>query len=530
MFRNYFYLTRAVFELNPILNGSQILECFTQEKEKLILSIRLPDESLSFLIISTHPQNQFVQLRQNYSRAKKNTFSFFEKYLPAYLEGISIAFGDRIIKLKTNRFIFYFNIQGNKSNFLLIDNNGEFVSFKKTEEDAKFKFLEDLKKLYFLNSIEENNELLINLSRNELLAEKLFVSKELKINGKGNNEILENIEKILQSPIHVYYDDTAGKARMTPSLFKTPAEITNSKYFGNYNDALTYFQSINYQRQSRTLIKDNIEKYIESEFSKLSSKINNLMARVNNGSKEHTYKLYAELLLNNLSSIKKGMKEITLSNYDGNEVKIPLDQKISPNQNFERYYEKSRDEKVNFQKSKELLHSAQKKYSDLASIKKKFETVETIEQLNEIRKELKMENRQSETDPQKEKFNFRHFVIDDKYHLYVGKDGKNNDQLTTRFAKQNDYWFHARSVSGSHAVLRVENTKEIIPKKILENAASVAAFYSKSKTSKIAPVAYTLKKYVVKNKNLAPGQVILTKEKVLLVKPEIPSNVQQVED
>jgi predicted ribosome quality control (RQC) complex YloA/Tae2 family protein len=224
------------------------------------------------------------------------------------------------------------------------------------------------------------------------------------------------------------------------------------------------------------------------------------------------------------------MKEITLTNYNGEDIKIILDHKIAPSQNIERYYEKSRDEKINFQKSKELLQTTQQKYEELAAVSKKLQSIETLEQLNEIRKELKMENRQSEADPQKEKFNFRHFIIDDKYHLYVGKDGKNNDQLTTRFAKQNDYWFHARSVSGSHAVLRVENTKEIIPKKVLENAASVAAFYSKSKTSKIAPVAYTLKKYVVKNKNLAPGQVILTKEKVLLVKPEIPSNVQQVED
>lgn len=530
MFRNYFYLARDVFELNPILKGSQILECFTQEKEKLILSLRLKDDTSSFLIFSTHPQNQFVQIRQNYSRARKNTFSFFEKYLPANLDDISIAFGDRIIKLRTNGFTFYFTVQGNKSNCLIIDNSDEFISFKKTDEAAKVKFIEDLDKLQFLNNIDDLNSTLTNFSVTNSLAKASFISKELKLIGSVNSDIIKSIEQILQSPIHVYYDETAGKARMSPSLFKTPIDITGSKYFSNYNDAVTYFQSINYQRQSRALVKENIEKYIDSELSKLSTKINNLMARINNGSKDLTYKLYAELLLNNLSVTKKGMKEITLTNYNGEDIKIILDHKIAPSQNIERYYEKSRDEKINFQKSKELLQTTQQKYEELAAVSKKLQSIETLEQLNEIRKELKMENRQSEADPQKEKFNFRHFIIDDKYHLYVGKDGKNNDQLTTRFAKQNDYWFHARSVSGSHAVLRVENTKEIIPKKVLENAASVAAFYSKSKTSKIAPVAYTLKKYVVKNKNLAPGQVILTKEKVLLVKPEIPSNVQQVED
>ena len=119
-------------------------------------------------------------------------------------------------------------------------------------------------------------------------------------------------------------------------------------------------------------------------------------------------------------------------------------------------------------------------------------------------------------------FNFRHFLIDNKYHLYVGKDSKNNDLLTLKFAKQNDYWFHARSVSGSHAVLRVDNIKEAIPKSILKKAASIAGFYSKAKTSKVTPVTYTLKKYVVKKKGMEPGKVALLKENVLLVPPEIP--------
>jgi predicted ribosome quality control (RQC) complex YloA/Tae2 family protein len=94
--------------------------------------------------------------------------------------------------------------------------------------------------------------------------------------------------------------------------------------------------------------------------------------------------------------------------------------------------------------------------------------------------------------------------------------------LTTKFAKQNDYWFHARSVSGSHAVLRVENYKEGIPKPILKKAASIAAYHSKAKTSKLTPVSYTLKKYVVKRKGMEPGKVNLLKEEVLLVTPEIP--------
>jgi len=78
--------------------------------------------------------------------------------------------------------------------------------------------------------------------------------------------------------------------------------------------------------------------------------------------------------------------------------------------------------------------------------------------------------------------------------VYVGKDSKNNDLLTTRFAKQNDFWFHARSVSGSHVVLRVENTKEIIPKSVLKKVAALAAFHSKAKTAGVVPVGHKEKR------------------------------------
>ena len=121
---------------------------------------------------------------------------------------------------------------------------------------------------------------------------------------------------------------------------------------------------------------------------------------------------------------------------------------------------------------------------------------------------------------------FKHYLIEKKYHVFVGKDSVNNDLLTIRFAKQNDFWFHARSVSGSHVVLRIENTKEVVPKNILKKAASLAAYHSKAKTAGVVPVSYTFKKYVIKRKGQPTGQVSLLRENVLLVKPEIPVDTE----
>ncbi|MFA6025941.1 MAG: NFACT RNA binding domain-containing protein, partial [Ignavibacteriaceae bacterium] len=94
--------------------------------------------------------------------------------------------------------------------------------------------------------------------------------------------------------------------------------------------------------------------------------------------------------------------------------------------------------------------------------------------------------------------------------------------------RQNDFWFHARSVSGSHVVLRVENTKEAVPKPVLKKVAQLAAFYSKAKTAGTAPVSYALKKFVVKRKGMEVGMVSMLREDTLLVKPEIPQGCEMI--
>ena len=107
------------------------------------------------------------------------------------------------------------------------------------------------------------------------------------------------------------------------------------------------------------------------------------------------------------------------------------------------------------------------------------------------------------------------------YTVLVGNNAKQNDLLTLKFAKKDDLFFHAKDVSGSHVILKQISGKKV-PNTTLEKTAALAAFYSKRKTDSLCPVGYTPKKYVRKPKGAAPGLVIVEREKVLLVKPELP--------
>jgi len=106
------------------------------------------------------------------------------------------------------------------------------------------------------------------------------------------------------------------------------------------------------------------------------------------------------------------------------------------------------------------------------------------------------------------------------YDILVGKNSKANDKLTSQYAKKNDLWLHAKGSPGSHVVIK-QKPGSNFPKPVIEKAAELAAYYSKSKGESLCQVLYTESKYVRKRKGSIAGEVIVEKEKVILVEPKI---------
>lgn len=122
------------------------------------------------------------------------------------------------------------------------------------------------------------------------------------------------------------------------------------------------------------------------------------------------------------------------------------------------------------------------------------------------------------------RFHPREYTIRDGWKVIVGRSNEENDYVTHRLAKQEDYWFHASGVPGSHVVLKRAGRKDNPSGKAIEEAASIAAFYSKSRNSGKAPVIYTLKKYVHKPRKAKPGLASCTNEKTVMVAPMNPED------
>ncbi len=541
MYKNYYYLNRLVIELNSLLPGSMLTECFSQESDRLVLKIESGHNELA-LIISVKQNESFITKRDQFHKAKKNVLNFFGNFLPAKIKKVFIAEDDRVILFMLDTGSLYFTIRGKDSNVLFISNYEIILSFRKLAEGFKDIIIKEMTSKSYVaefNQPDLSNETEFNLYDKSLLKKHPSISKEIikeaifrYTNNPSTDQkkiLIECIEEINNEQIKIYYDNFLDEMLFRPETYFSRNE-EQLHLFSSYLDAVNFYLANSYKKNQSEDLKKLIEKNLTAQISKLSSKLNELRSKLETPSRENEYRETGNYLLINIHNIKKGMTLLEM-NSDGKEKHFiaKLDPTLSPKQNIDKYFEKARDEKERLKHYYIVFQDSLKKYNKLLATQEEFKNSESVNDLHKIMDELKIKPG-SEKQAKEEQYNFKHYLIDGKYHLFVGRNSKNNDELTTKFAKQNDFWFHARSVSGSHTVLRLENSKEAIPKSILKKAASIAAYHSKAKTAGLAPVSYTFKKYVVKKKGMEIGAVSLLKEEVLLVKPEIPAGCEFISE
>ena len=536
MIKNYFYLNRFVIEAGNILPGKKVYNIFTQEKDKLIIEFGEEDE-VNFLEMYVNPGNPHISIRTSYSRAKKNTIDVFPEACGQIISSIKIAIDDRIIKIDLKSTALFFTIRGKYTNVLFSDDDNTISSFKKLDEDLLKDLAQEIQSKNYISSF---NNLSVKLESDDYYFDikKKYpiigneIIKEAKRRDKSDNQnkglILEKVlNEIIDEQPTVFIDDNSGEIHLAPETFDV-FEHTEKKSFDTLIEAQTFFLSKKRFISEKQRLLKLITKQLERELKKTVNKLNKLNTVVQRESKEEEYNRLGNLLLVNISKIKRGMDSIEVENiYGSNEIiKIKLNPKLPPKKNIDYYFDKSKSEKIGIEKSKELLVQVKTRFNELKSTEDVLKSIDDLKELKGIMKKMKIKDKDYIESKDDIKLKFKHYIIDDKYNVYVGKDSKNNDLLTTRFAKQNDFWFHARSVSGSHVILRVENTKETIPKSVLKKIAALAAYHSKAKTAGVVPVTYTYKKYVIKKKGYPVGTVHLLREDVLLVKPEIPKGCE----
>ncbi len=247
--------------------------------------------------------------------------------------------------------------------------------------------------------------------------------------------------------------------------------------------------------------------------------------------KREKYRTYGELLTAYSYQIKEGDRTFVTEDYNtGKEVTIPLDPTLSPTDNAQRYYARYQKLKRTYEALTTQLQETETEKAHLESILMSLDLAETEADLVPIRAELVESGylRRKSTD-KKAKVTSRpyHYRSSDGFDLYVGKNNFQNDELTFKIANSKDLWFHAKKMPGSHVILRTGGKE--VPDRAYEEAAALAAFYSRGKQSEKVEVDYLQRKDVKKTPGTPPGYVIYYTNYSMTVSPSL-SGLTLVED
>ncbi len=304
--------------------------------------------------------------------------------------------------------------------------------------------------------------------------------------------------------------DTVTKEVEYPSLSQAVEAFFASR---DMHDRLT-------QRAASTvkLVSNNIDR-CEKKIALHTENIQSVQDR-------EKYKIYGDLLTANLYQLDSGIDSVTLENYyseDLSEVKIPLKPELSPVKNAQRYYKLYTKAKATEEHSTAQLADAKAELSYLETVLDSITRASSYADITEIREELREQGYLAAIKNKKKKAQKKsmplEFISSDGYTILVGRNNKQNDELTIRTAYSTDMWLHTKQIPGSHVIIRTNGSGEV-PDNTLVEAATIAAYYSKAQKATGVAVDYTLVKNIRKPNGSKPGFVIYETNYTVYVTPD----------
>ena len=560
------YLHSLVQNLKNSVLNAKIDKINQPEKDEIILTFRKDRKNLKLLISAS---SKFPRIHlTNTNKVNPLKASTFTMVLRKYLVGGKITSfeqldGDRILKISIestdelgfdSKYFLIVEIMGRHSNITLIRerDNKVMECIKHITPDINsyrilypgvnyvyppsssrlnpFDFtLEDLKEYFSTNDI----------SISESVFTSIFtgVSKPLSFNLynsmlKNNKTVsVDEIYSTINNFISNLSSDFSYRIYKTDSLYKdfycVPLESLENTYtaleFDNPSDVLEEFFFTRDKQERLNSKSIDLQRLIQTNIDRCNKKSKKLYAMLKECEEKDDYKIKGDLLTSYIYTLKRGDKEAKVLNFYKEEeeyLTIPLDENKSPSENIQALYKKYNKYKKSEESAIFQLEQNEAELEYLNSVLTNIQNCDNYVEINDIRNELietgyvkfKKVNKNGKKDKSSKPL---HFISSDGLDIYVGKNNMQNDYLSLKFANNNHLWFHTKNIPGSHVIV----CSSQVPDTTIEEAAILAAFYSKAKNSTKVPVDYTLVKNLKKPNGAKPGMVIYHTNYTLYTEP-----------
>lgn len=573
------FLNSIKDDLYKKLIGGRIDKIFQPYDDEIIIGVRNGGENYKLLITKTSscPRIQLTALTRKNPEQPPMFCMLLRKHLVgSYIRNIEQIDFDRIIEITfeckdelqtTVNKSLIIEIMGKHSNIIFINTDTKIIidSIKRVAENIssvrqvypKLKYIlppaqlktnpMKVNKDEFYNSLNATNDgiKIYDFIYKTFTGMSPFISKEICYNSNLNESLyIGELNEYSKESFWMAFDKIVNKIKNKDYSFNifmdkelkiydfycidlnnlSPCEKQN---FSNPNDLLdTYYYEMDNKNKINQKIS-NLTKSITTKLERTKKKVEKQHTELLNAENRDKYKIYGELILANLFKIPENNKLIATNYYDveQKEITIPLDPKLNLSQNSQKFFKRYNKLKKAEDELQKMISIAQDEIKYLENILFSIEQCETTEDLNDIYIELInegfMKKKKTVKKAKEYKPEILTYISSQGHEMMVGKNNLQNDMLTFKIAKKEDYWFHSKNIPGSHVIIRT-NGDELSDEEYVE-AASLAAYYSKAKNSSSVEVDYTKKSNVKKPANAKPGFVIYDTNYSILVEPDISS-------
>jgi predicted ribosome quality control (RQC) complex YloA/Tae2 family protein len=555
-------------ELNKKLLGGRIEKIYQPESEDIIFYVQA-SRVKHHLFMSSNSSHPYTCLMENKLENPSNPLAFcmlLRKHLSGgTILGIEQKNDDRVIDffIESQNELGYstkktltIEIMGKHSNIVLYDQSsgiiidaikrvsfdmsrarqilpGKLYEPPPSQDKVSLVDLEQLNAEYYQNILSnpqrQAKQLLASIKGlSPILCENLAMQIQ-----NSPQDGIEGIQRVLldlrEKVINGNWETSVyQKKDGTPVDFHVlPLEIYKDVYsslpFPSVSQGIEYYYA-NKDSSNRLHQKtQDLEKAIQNYINKMQLKKQRLSEDLLKANDSEDLRLYGELLTAHLHEIKPGAATVNLENYYNQEiVTIPLDVRIAPSKNAQNYFKKYGKAKTSIKEKTLQLEEVERDLNYLTTVQNFLESAESIDIVEDIRTELIesgfLKRKKLPSSYKKKPSPFLEYILSDGTKAFVGRNNKENDQLTFQKSGARDYWFHTKDIPGSHVVLSI-NQDGLKDEHILEGAA-LAAYHSKARNSSKVPVDYMPIRYVKKPKGAKPGMVIFTNNKTVYVDPK----------
>ena len=572
-------ISNLSYELNTKLVGGRISKISMPEENELIFTVKnnaktyrlLISASASLPLVYLTDVNKpapkvapaFLMLLRKYIGTAKITDIFqmdLERILCFKLEHLN-ELGDLSHKCM------YVEIMGKHSNIIFTDENNKIIdsikrisanmsSLREVLPGREYFLPDELKKKDLLNTeLEEFTEI--------LKSKEYALSKSIYMNFAGISPLIAE-EIVLRASLPSQAPSTSLSELEYTHLFHTIKNLLDDINAHNFSPNIVYrkeealefssvelfsyngeeYKKYSYDSVSKMLYdfyssreafvlnrqkSSDLRRIVNTALERASKKYDLQEKQLQDADKKDIYRVYGDLLNTYGYSLKGGESSFTTENFydDNKEITIPLDKNKSAKENAKKYYDKYAKLSRTTKALSEEIVNTKNDIEHLLSIQTALDVSSDDESLSQIRQELVdfgYIKKHSSGKQKKSTSHPYHYISTDGYDIYVGKNNYQNEELTFKVATGNDWWFHAKGIPGSHVILK-SNNEEDLPDRVYEEAAALAAFYSKAKDSEKVEVDYIQKKNIKKVAGAAPGFVIYHSNWSMVATPK--ANLQQ---